>query len=61
MKKNLSKADILTELKSKLKKSYIEDIYVFTVEDWGGKEGTSTGASFRYILTTAGCCQEFFS
>jgi len=37
MKKNLSKADILTELKSKLKKSYIEDIYVFTVEDWGGK------------------------
>lgn len=33
----MSKADILTELKPKLKKSYIEDIYVFTVEDWEGK------------------------
>jgi phosphohistidine swiveling domain-containing protein len=35
MKENMSKADILMELKPRLKSSYIEDIHVFTVEDWG--------------------------
>ena len=30
----MSKADVLTRLKPKLKTASIEDIYVFTVEDW---------------------------
>ena len=32
--KAMSKADILMELKPKLKTAYIEEIHVFTIEDW---------------------------